>query len=110
MRSAVSYETSVRLYLQDSKTAMLMGTSAVARNSVQGSNRLRLKYRAFILPASCRWSPLHCNACGLSAESTYANTIKEPTGSGNTLLSEKIVTLYNAVLFALCKFGDSALN
>ena len=74
------------------------------------SNRLHLKYREFILPAICRWLPLHCHACGLSAESTYVNTINEPTGSGNRLLSEKLVTLYNAVLVAIRKFGDHALN
>ena len=74
-----------------------MGTFAVARNSVQVRTDYVLNTGSlFYLPAVVgQLPPLHYHACGLSAESTYVNTIKEPTGSGNRLLSEKIVTQYN---------------
>jgi hypothetical protein len=67
------------------KTTVLMGTFAVARNSL----RFGIDY---VLNTGCLFhltavkvghlATLRCHACGLSAESTHVNTIKEPTGSG----------------------------
>lgn len=62
-----------------------METSAVARNSAQaGTDYVLNTGRLFYLTAVVgHLPPLHYHACGLWAESTYVNTIKEPTGSGN---------------------------